>query len=136
MYVPLSPEERARPPVLRVALLQPCVELGVVLLALFASVAKRVVAQIQQSATLRRAIRAGAMRRVPAEDREVPGRELQQDSVRRVDRRIGQLVVLTVASRQAALAVIAAENLRGAVRAVGCVDGDDHGEKRPRKGGP
>src|SRR5690348_14587673 len=89
-----SSEIGRRPAVFRVAILQPRPEFGVVLLALLAAVAERVVTEIEEPPPLRRAIRRRAMRRVAAENRDVARSELENDAGRQVDRPVRQLVVV------------------------------------------
>src|SRR3954466_3497731 len=72
-----SSEIRLGLAVFGVALLQPGVEFRVVLRALLATVAERVVTEIQQPPPLRRAVGRGTVRRVAAEDGHVAGRELE-----------------------------------------------------------
>ena len=131
--VNILPEERRSLPVLGVPVLEPAPELRVVLLALLSSVAESVVAQIQEPAALSGSVRSGSMWRVATEHRDIARRKFQDNTLRQIDRIVGQLVVHAVAWREAALVVIPGKDLRCAVGGIGGVDRHNHREESRRE---
>src|SRR5262245_56540594 len=87
------PEERVGPAVLRVTILEPFVEFAVVPVALFAAVARGVVAQVQDAPPAVGPVRSRAVGCIRAEDRDVAGSQIEEHSGGSIDGIVGKLVI-------------------------------------------